>query len=64
VFVYHCVGPPKGRLCVTATDYHCRTCRIEIGAKLAPASAAQDGAGYVDTRIDWSEIIDFNKAIG
>jgi hypothetical protein len=35
-----------------------------MGAKLAPISAAQKGAGYVDTRIDWSEIIDFNKAIG
>ena len=64
VLVY-CVGPPKGKLCG-----HCGRVALEnlpewdwqeISAHFRCTECGT--VGYVDTRMDWSEVIDFNKGI-
>ena len=65
VLVY-CVGPPLGKLCG-----HCGRLALrdlpqwdwqDISAHLRCTRCGT--VGYVDTRMDWSEVIDFNRGIG
>ena len=65
VLVY-CVGPPMERLCG-----HCGRLALndlpdgdwqDISAHLRCTRCGT--VGYVDTRMDWSEVIDFNKGVG
>jgi hypothetical protein len=65
VLVY-CVGPPKGKLCG-----HCGSLILkdladwdwyQISAHLRCTKCGT--VGYVDTRLNWSEVIDFNKGVG
>jgi hypothetical protein len=64
VLVY-CVGPPNGKLCG-----HCGSLALkdlpewdwrEISAHLRCMVCGT--VGYVDTRVNWSEVINFNKGI-
>ena len=64
VLVY-CVGPSKGKLCG-----HCGQIPLndlpdwdwqEISAHFRCTVCST--VGYVDTRVDWSEVIDFNEGI-
>jgi hypothetical protein len=65
VLVY-CVGPPKGKVCghcgrlplKTLPDWDWR----EISAHLRCTECGT--VGYVDTRMDWGEVINFNKGVG
>jgi hypothetical protein len=34
------------------------------GALLGPAAPNAGPVGYVDMRLDWTEVIDFNRGIG
>jgi hypothetical protein len=63
VLVY-CVAPPKGKLCG-----HCGSLILkdlpdwdwyQISAHLRCTRCGT--VGYVDTRLNWSEVIDFNRA--
>ena len=65
VLVY-CVGPPKGKICG-----HCGRLPLkalpdwdwrEISAHLRCTECGT--VGYVDTRMDWGEVINFNKGVG
>ena len=65
VLVY-CVGPPKGRICG-----HCGRLPLkklpdwdwrDISAHFRCTQCGT--VGYVDTRMDWCEVIDFNKGVG
>jgi len=64
VLVY-CVGPPKGKPCG-----HCGRLPLQdlrdwdwrdISAHLRCTACGT--VGYVDTRLNWSEVIDFNKGV-
>jgi hypothetical protein len=64
VLVY-CVGPPNGKLCG-----HCGRVMLkdlpdwdwnQISAQFRCTKCGT--VGYVDTRLNWSEVINFNKGI-
>ena len=64
VLVY-CVGPPKGKLCghcgqiplQDLPDWDWRDISVHLRCTVCGT------VGHVDTRVDWSEVIDFNKGI-
>jgi hypothetical protein len=65
--IVHCLGPEKPASMSGASTMAGLTlliCRRGIGAISARTCAARPAGRDVDTRVDWSEVVNFNKGVG